>query len=316
MTLLTLVSFILLPINLVGNFLVVLASLLDRPHKACTYLLINLAIADLCFGMAYLLVAVLYETSLDSYNVVTLCKVYGYFTYTTVGVSVLTLAAISLERFNVIVKPLRHFGTGTNTTLKATVAIIWVGTNAIVLPMVIFISGEKWGAETFRCMIDDDAKDGRIYHPILGFILILCPFLCICYSYTRIIHCLWVKSEHNAMAGTNLAILRSRRKLTKLLVVVTAVFSICLLPMVVTRVMDVIRKEKDYFLLNRWTMVLMCVHSSVNPLIYSFNNDGFRHSIVKLFRRCGVLRGSVDIRDARVQAFATTLPRSSIQAGS
>lgn len=302
MELLSYVSFIVLPFNLIGNSLVVLTTFLDHQRKTCTYLLMNLAIGDLCFGVAYLLVA-LFSELLSSYDSDVLCKVYGYVTYSTLGVSVLTLAAISLERFYVIVKPLHHYGRISNKTLKITVGIIWIGTNALVMPMMFFMKGKKEDSRYLYCMIGGVAeKEGRVYHPILGAVLILCPFLFICYFYSRIIYNLWVKPKQDA-TGTNQVLLRSRRKLTKLLGMVTVAFTVCLLPMAVTRVIDMIHKEKEYYLLNRWTMVLMCVHSSLNPLIYSLNNEGFRKGIIKILCCCGFCQ--VDSR-ARVQPFVTT----------
>ena len=114
---------------------------------------------------------------------------------------------------------------------------------------------------------------------ILLFGLIL-PATIMIFCYSSVIHHVWFNTDATKL--TNTALLLSRRKLTKLFIIVTVVFIITWTPtfvrLIVTSYMDL----KSAWIYDLFSMFLGLLGSTANPVIYSFRCPKFRQEVTKI----------------------------------
>lgn len=100
--------------------------------------------------------------------------------------------------------------------------------------------------------------------------------------YSKVIYRLWRGSNH---AGTHLALLKRRKKVTKLLLIITALHGVCLFPDTVTYVLSYFGFQYGSIAYKVGT-VLVCVNSTVNPFLHSLQSERFRRSLRQLLQCC------------------------------
>jgi tachykinin-like receptor len=101
--------------------------------------------------------------------------------------------------------------------------------------------------------------------------------------YSRVIYTLWFKRSEHQVQGTQLAMLKSRKRVTKMLVIVCVVYGFCWLP-----------ESTIYLLINYGVMqnvadvvyilsfVLVVCNSAINPFIYTLQSGKFRRHLKEL----------------------------------
>ena len=106
---------------------------------------------------------------------------------------------------------------------------------------------------------------------VFGYIL---PSAGIIFCYSRVIYYVWFSAD--ASRATNAGLLKSRRKLTKLLILITVIF-------IMTWTLEYSKHEQDTLKFELFSMLLGLVGSTANPMIYSFRCPKFRQEVIKLF---------------------------------
>lgn len=279
---------LLLPLNIVGNSLVcILFSKKSSALKSSltNSLLLNLAIADLLLGLVVLICSLLvYIFGLPITDVY--CKISGGTLYLTCSISVCTLAIISLERYIAILKPVFHRKQSRDPRLARVIRLTWLISFLVVSPVVVFLKRVKVNENQVDCgfkITDDDINFGRIYDGVVVLILFLVPNALICWLYGRIMFSLWFSKRHTDKER-NVVLQRSRKKLTKLMLTVTLVFTVSWIPYYVRTALSLILPNTYLFFLN----VVVCrifiiINSSANPAIYTFQSRRFRKELKELF---------------------------------
>ncbi|XP_022803414.1 D(2) dopamine receptor-like [Stylophora pistillata] len=239
----------------IGNLLTVIVFARDsRVRKPSSYLIISLALADLCIG--------LFVLPLWIYQLTGLGELWHTITFLTVDTfasvaSISNLAAISLERLYATMLPWRHRATSKFRVLFF-IASIWV------LSAVI---SSSFAVARFA------------YSSPLGALFSWLPYICllllvICGSYSA----LFMKVRRADQRRSD-----RERKLTVTLFTATSLSIVAYLPMIVLGVMYFAfnRKMSDLFI--NILSLFNFGNSLMNPLLYSFRMPDFRKAVCSLF---------------------------------
>ena len=131
-------------------------------HTIYNFLLLNLAVADLIasiFSIVKLVVIICVNQSngLSDFSTTMICRFFTIMIYYSIVLSIMTLTAISLERYFGIDKPLVH---PNMTTYRLKYFLLFVWPTAFIGPVIF--SGELiMDKTTYYCFFSSDKKIGR-----------------------------------------------------------------------------------------------------------------------------------------------------------
>ncbi|XP_068931200.1 C-X-C chemokine receptor type 1 [Petaurus breviceps papuanus] len=275
-------------LSLLGNSLVVLVILYNRLSRTVTDIyLLNLAIADLLFALSLPLWAAskvkgwIYGKSLCKF--VSLLKEVNFYS------GILLLACISVDRYLAIVHATRAL-TQKRHWVKFICMGIWGLSLLLSMPILFFREAVKSEYYGFVCYenFGNDTEKWRMILRILpqsfGFALPLLVMI-FCYSFT-------LRTLSEAHMG-------QKHRVMRVIFAVVLVFLLCWLPYNVVLITDTLlrtkmiqdscpRREAIEQAMD-FTEILGFLHSCLNPIIYVFIGQKFRHSFLKILAAHGVV---------------------------
>lgn len=129
--------------TVIGNILVCVAvCLVKKLRRPCNYLLVSLALSDLCVAVLVMPVALLNELG-DVWPFGTLfCDIWVSFDVLSCTASILNLCAISVDRYWAITKPLEYGVKRTPRRMLMCVGLVWLGAACISLPPLLILGNE------------------------------------------------------------------------------------------------------------------------------------------------------------------------------
>lgn len=321
--------------GILGNIFVIFVIIKFKSMRTLTnYFLVNLTVGDI------LVVLICIPVTLGStvykkwiYGEV-LCKLTPFIQGSAVGVSVLSLLAISISRYYAIYKPLTAKIVFSTRNVRWMILGIWLISFASFSPLLavnsvktfpIFyvfetkICEENWGSQ----------RDKNIFNMFVFCTLFVWPFILMMISYSVIGHTLWF-TDPNLMeerkectkhqVKTNL-ILRQRRRTVKMLISVVTIFGICWLPYYTVNfwldfhIEDTTKTEQTtwvYTYIYPIVMILALSNSAMNPICYCFMSRGFRRGLRQIlfcygfFQRSSVfLKTSFKVKTTFSESFDT-----------
>ncbi|XP_023714838.1 protein trapped in endoderm-1 [Cryptotermes secundus] len=277
-------------VGVIGNLITAIALLCCSKlrHHATTAFIISLCVSDLLFCSINLpLTASRYINQawvLGS----TLCKLFPFFFYGNVAVSLLSMVAITINRYILISCHSLYDKLYTPRNICLMLVFAWSFSFSMMIPPLL----EVWGhlgldPPTFSCTIlKKDGKSPKKMLFVLGFIL---PCVVIILSYT----CIYWKvrqsqrnlQSHNAVrpkpnsVGPQFLQRREDIRLTRLMLTIFCCFLLCFLPLMLVNVAD---DEIHYPTIHVMASVLAWASSVVNPFIYAGSNRQYRAAYHKL----------------------------------
>jgi 5-hydroxytryptamine receptor 7 len=164
--------------TIVGNILVCVAVCLVRKlRRPCNYLLVSLAVSDLCVAILVMPVALLYEIlGRWSFGPV-ICDLWVSFDVLSCTASILNLCMISVDRYYAITKPLEYGVKRTPRRMIACVSLVWLGAACISLPPLLIL-GNEHGDDGTACSVCQNfgyqiyATLGSFYIPLTVMIVV------------------------------------------------------------------------------------------------------------------------------------------------
>jgi len=282
-------SGVLVLIALVGNTLVILVVVSNRyMHTPVNYLLVNLALADVLIGLAILPQYVLGYAFHHPEGVAGdwVCKFItgGNFIWVGGAASLFTLIAIAFERYFAIIHPYTALGKITAGKLKILVVASWAfaalkdGTPFFIMkydPVIDFCM-ESW----------PDITSARAFTAVIFVLDSMIPLSMMGYLYGRIVHCLWFSGTTPMRELSGFALLRARKKITKMILIVTLLYALFWTPVVVLHFISYYGIPNISYgsVAYNTSVMFVCLNSSVNPFVYSFQNKRFRRGFRDLFK--------------------------------
>ena len=255
------------------NLITIIVFIKNRSlRKRSTYLMINLAVADMLAGI--------FSTDEFSLLGANLCNLWEhivpvklavymtFFSFLFPVASVTNISAISLERLHATLLPLRH-RVMQKWIYGLIVAIIWVTAGLLSTGIVVL----------------DQFKQGSHDFYLWSSFNLIC-LLIISVSYVSIVikvRC-GVQPHHHGAASRE-------RKLTMILLIVTVVSLLMWLPWVIISFLyfttDIFSSVSEIAIvrLNLVLIVFYYANSLVNPILYTARMSDFRRTLVALFRR-------------------------------
>ncbi|KAF3687994.1 Somatostatin receptor type 5 [Channa argus] len=275
-------------VGLVGNTLVIHVVVNYTKNESVTNIyILNLAIADELFMLGVPFLAV--QNALLSWPFGSLmCRVVMTVDAINQFTSIFCLTVMSVDRYLAVVHPIRSCWWRRPHVAKAISATVWAGSFVVVLPVVVFANVLK---DDGNCSIvwPEPAEVWKtsfiVYTCTVGF---FCPLLVICLCYLLIV--IKVRSVGKRAQATSSRRRKSERKITRMVVVVVAVFVLCWLPFYVLNIVNLlVVLPRDFRGLYFFVVVLSYANSCANPILYGFLSDnfkrGFRKALCRTSRR-------------------------------
>ena len=129
--------------TIVGNILVCTAvCLVRRLRRPCNYLLVSLAVSDLCVALLVMPMALLYEVLGRWPFGPRVCDTWVAFDVLSCTASILNLCMISVDRYWAITRPLDYGVKRTPARMCLCVALVWLTAACISLPPLLVLGNE------------------------------------------------------------------------------------------------------------------------------------------------------------------------------
>lgn len=203
-----------------------------------------------------------------------LCKMIPTLRYGSVGVSLLSIASISINRYILIAWPQFYQTIYTKTKVFAYISLIWLISYGSQIPTLLGVWGVYGMDERLgTCSINPD-KNGNSSKTalfVIGFAL-PCIIIIVCYAK---IYCV-VRTSHKKLqqhSTTGNKYKRSEMKITKMVLVIFICFVVCYLPITIVKVWD---KEVNHPPLHVLSYLLIYLSSCANPVVYVTMNRQYR----------------------------------------
>ncbi|XP_029356959.1 somatostatin receptor type 3 [Echeneis naucrates] len=275
-------------VGLVGNTLVIHVVVNYTKNESVTNIyILNLAIADELFMLGLPFLAV--QNALLSWPFGSLmCRVVMTVDAINQFTSIFCLTVMSVDRYLAVVHPIRSSWWRRPHVAKTISTTVWAGSFVVVLPVVVFADVLK---DDGNCSIvwPEPAEVWKtsfiVYTCTVGF---FCPLLVICLCYLLIV--IKVRSVGKRAQATSSRRRKSERKITRMVVVVVAVFVLCWLPFYALNIINLlVILPGDFRGLYFFVVVLSYANSCANPILYGFLSDnfkrGFRKALCRTSRR-------------------------------
>ena len=288
-------------ISIIGNTLLIhVVTKNKRMHTVANYLICNTSVADLLITFLPMIWEVVHMKYFPNGAWPMggfMCSFLHMCIYLSVACSILSLTAITCDRFFAILFPLKQIIT--KRALPFILVFIWVASIAFASPMIyaqdlVTISGTTYCVEMWKPPFH--AEDSPMHYTIILFVgLYALPLVTMAVMYSAIIWKLWTRNiPGNRTSDSEKQSLGQKKKVVNLLVTVVCVFAVCWLPVFVAQFMYF---TSSYYQrcpsampqwLRFWAFFLQYLSSAVNPYIYFTFSGSYRRGLRSVLPRCCV----------------------------
>ncbi|XP_031828214.1 ecdysis triggering hormone receptor isoform X2 [Nomia melanderi] len=292
------VCIIVMVLGIIGNLMVPLVVFRAKDMRNSTNIfLVNLSVADLCV-LLICTPTVLVEVNsgpqvwpLGEH----MCKAVPFVELTVAHASVLTILAISFERYYAICEPLRAGYVCTKARATFLCLLAWLAAALCTSPILLMVSYDMEN-NTDGTYIPTCSTEANDNWPIAFFlttiiVFFVVPLLILVVLYTVIARHLMANPTISRGSSNNL--LKYRKQVMLMLGTVVLCFFICLLPfkaftlwiLVVSTQTIVDLGIENYYSLLYLCRVMLYLNSAINPILYNLMSTKFREGFLRL---CGL----------------------------
>ncbi|EEC18662.1 allatostatin receptor, putative [Ixodes scapularis] len=274
-----------------GNALVVLVVLCNPQMRSTTnILIINLAMADLLF-IVFCVPFTGWDYTLNYWPFGDVwCRIVQYLVIVCAYASIYTLVLMSFDRFLAVVHPIRSMFIRTERNAYLAILLMWVVILLACIP-VLFSHGMVIVDDTFAyCTFLAHMGYSIVAFQLCFFMTsFLVPLALVFILYVLMLKRLWFGVTPGGRVSAESV--RSKRRVTRLVVVVVVVFAVCWCPVQVVLVL----KSVDLYgqpmnplriVIQIASQVLAYTNSCVNPFLYAFLSENFRKNFRKIIFCC------------------------------
>ncbi|CAG9772997.1 unnamed protein product [Ceutorhynchus assimilis] len=236
-----------------------------------------------------------------------MCPLVNYVSTLSVFVSAYTLVAISIDKWMLIMYPLKPRISKRFATYI--IAAVWIFAGITVLPTGVFSTvqqpeGPDGGLSVYQkcnkyiCR-EDYSSIGEVYETTFTIVLMILqyiiPLIVLLFTYTSIAAVIWchrIPGEAENTRDKRMA--RSKKKMIKMMITVVLVFTMCWLPYNLFMLFQIHIPVQFYPYVYFPVHGLAMSHACYNPIIYCYMNTRFRDGLFLIlrtlpcFKRCYV----------------------------
>lgn len=229
--------------------------------------------------------------------------------------SVLTILAISVERYYAICQPLKAQYKCSFGKMLRVVIVVWAVAMVACCPFLQMTthkdSNFKDGTPIKVCRTYITESWHRVYLFTLTGVLFVLPFLLLSTIYCLIaVHLMRtsVVTSLSEKQGQNLSLIRARRRVVSMLFTVVILFFVCHIPVQAVRVWSIVATEQDlvrlgfegYLNVIYFARVMFYLNSTSNPVCYNMFSTKFREAFRRAFRcKKGTINRSSSLYSSR-----------------
>ncbi|CAH3150238.1 unnamed protein product [Pocillopora meandrina] len=280
-----------------GNgFLIYIVWKKPEVRSLTSFIFVNMAIADLLLTLVVMpwSISFIYTDGLWMIPGVfgkVMCKGVVYTVYVNLSASILCLTFMAIDRYYAIVHPLRRHLWFRKP--KLTVPFIWIWPLVSMSIFPVIQTAEDYNNSSY-CMLSvyilgDPDRALRGIYLFLFVVNYLIPLAIISCLYTISAWNLWfhVAPGVNILRGNRAQLETSKRRVIRMLIIVTCTFALCWLPRQVVHMMIVIRASKFQL---QPIVSFVCfwfghANSAVNPWLYIFLSTKINTAFTRIVSR-------------------------------
>lgn len=219
------------------------------------------------------------------------CAVTGYTLAVAVGVSIIGLACLSIDRYIAIMRPLKYFTILTKTRARIIVIVVWLISAGIFLPSMFGWGTFHYNDHSYECSLHWEENVAFSFFIIA--VLVVPALVISTFCYVQILKVSFVqthkieRSEMMFKSASQREGTRStyERLLAKIFLVIISAFYVTWLPFVVTKTLrglvDIDIPPAAMFFFS-W---LGIVNSFLNCIVYSIGHKSFRDGFFVVLRK-------------------------------
>ncbi|XP_045188440.2 QRFP-like peptide receptor [Mercenaria mercenaria] len=306
----SLVNAVIFLVGTIGNIFVIVVVIKVRNMRTPTNVfLLNLSAADVLVLLVCQPAGLLEFFGKDRWFLGELmCKLVPLMENGVLHVSILTMLAVTFERYHAICHPLKYRMTSTISATVKIIAGIWIFGTILTLPFLIMTDYEDAlfydGSPIKVCRTKVNEMWRYCYTIFISVAFFALPLFILIGFYVCIIKQLMSDKLTSLAQNDRTAVntLRSRKQVVQMLIFIIVLFFISLFPirvvslwLIFTPTAEVIKIGLEPYLnLMCWVRILMYINSAGNPIIYSLTSTKFKSAFKRVLgRRNSFPQGSV-----------------------
>ncbi|XP_055052834.2 somatostatin receptor type 1 [Misgurnus anguillicaudatus] len=265
-------------VGVTGNAMVIYVILKYAKMKTATNIyILNLAIADELFMLSVPFLAA--SAAVHNWPFGSLmCRVVLSVDGINMFTSIFCLTVLSVDRYIAVVHPIKAARYRRPTVAKVVNVCVWGLSLLVILPIIIFadtVPAQDGGVDcNFLWPETSWSEAFVVYTFLLGFLL---PVAAICMCYCLIV----TRMRAVGLKAGWLQRRGSEKKITRMVLLVVAVFVLCWMPFYIVQMISVFRKPPDP-MVTQLFVILSYANSGANPILYGFVSDNFRRSFQRI----------------------------------
>ncbi|KAI9557959.1 NPFG-protein-coupled receptor [Daphnia sinensis] len=287
---------IMIMFGVLANGLIITLVLRQRSrHQLRHLLMINLSVSDLLLCLVTMpltfMELVCFSWPLGNYPL--LCKLAGSMEGVSVYCSTLTIASIAMDRYHLIVFPVRREGPIGYWTVSCLLLGIWTGSLLLACPLFLFrslkhlpLNEELLGIPSIEFCVEewpDSSPAALIYSLASTLFQFLIPAIIIVFAHASI--CARLRRRFQ---GTSRRAGAHRPKTHHLLSAIALTFALCWIPLNLFNILDAfffVLSDVQQLKLTVYAICHLAGMSSacLNPVFYGWLNHNLRAELVRLF---------------------------------
>ncbi|XP_076622840.1 ecdysis triggering hormone receptor isoform X6 [Colletes latitarsis] len=298
-------------LGIIGNLMVPLVVFRGKDMRNSTNIfLVNLSFADLCVLLICtptVLVEVNYGPQVWPLGE-HMCKAVPFVELTVAHASVLTILAISFERYYAICEPLRAGYVCTKARATFLCMLAWVAAALCTSPIIWVSQYREMPVNETRsdqdsrnfvpvCLTMADNTATIIFFLLLVLLFYIVPLLILLMLYAFIIRHLMPDPSTSNTSDTYHA--RAKKHVITMLLAVVIGFFVCLTPyrilifyIIVAPAEQIVAIDRNtFFTLLNFSRIMFYLHSALNPILYNLMSSKFRKGFLGLCRLTGCKHG-------------------------
>ena len=247
------------------------------------YLLVNLAVADITvavfISIRYIFTLIFTHPKGKAGDVV--CQLFTGEAFMWVGAlaSAFSLVCIAMERYLAIKFPYDERKRITTAKLKLIVVVVWVLAASWNLPLFLYA---RYDPVSEFCLFQWPSANFAQYHsPSCAVVFGVLPITIMIYLYSKLVYKLWFRPIPSSTM-TQQTKLRYCKKSARLVVTVSAIYSVCWIPVLAIYVISSFTSLQIYSSVHTTSIVFVTLNSAINPVLYSLQSDRFRKHMLAL----------------------------------